>query len=98
MEEIELKLDDNGKGAFVIEKGGERSAEMVFGITGNQLTVFHTEVAEEHKGKGVAGQLLSKMVAYAREKKLTVIPRCAYVHAQFKRHPEQYADIWNQKI
>jgi len=96
MEEIKLKLNGQGRGAFVIEEGVDKIAEMDVGIAGNNLTVYHTEVAEKLKGKGVAGQLLSKMVEYAREQQLKVIPLCTYVLAQFKRHPEQYQDIWNQ--
>ncbi len=96
MEEIKLKLNDHGRGAFVIEEGNERVAEMEIGIAGNNLTVYHTEVAEKLKGKGIASQLLSRMVEYAREHQLKVIPLCTYVQAQFKRHPTQYQDVWNQ--
>lgn len=96
MNAIELKLESNGKGAFVIEEGGERIAEMVISVSGNNLTVYHTEVSDKLKGQGVAGQLLSTMVNYAREHNLKVIPLCPYVNAQFKRHPEQYKDVWNQ--
>jgi uncharacterized protein len=96
MTAIELKLEANGKGAFVIEDENERVAEMAIGIAGENMTVFHTEVSEKLKGQGVAANLLSTMVAYAREHKLKVIALCPYVAAQFKRHPEQYADIWNQ--
>lgn len=96
MNEIELKLEQNGKGAFVIEEAGERIAEMVIGISGSNMTVFHTEVSDKLKGQGVASRLLETMVAYAREHKLKVIALCPYVSAQFKRHPDQYADIWNQ--
>jgi len=96
MNEIELKLDSNGKGAFVIEKEGERIAEMVIGISGSNLTVYHTEVSDQLKGQGIATKLLSAMVAYAREHQLKVIPLCPYVLAQFKRHPDQYKDVWNQ--
>ncbi|HEU4902844.1 MAG TPA: N-acetyltransferase [Flavisolibacter sp.] len=34
------------------------------------------------------------MVDYARKNGLKVIPLCPYVHAQFKRHPADYADVW----
>jgi predicted GNAT family acetyltransferase len=96
MKEIELKLEPNGKGAFVLEEGDMRVAEMVMGISGNNLTVYHTEVSEQMKGQGIAAKLLAVMVAYAREHKLNIVALCPYVNAQFKRHPEQYADIWNQ--
>jgi uncharacterized protein len=96
MNDIELKLSANGRGAFVIEEQNERVAEMEIGIAGNNLTVYHTEVADKLKGQGVAGKLLSTMVEYARAHNLKVIALCPYVLAQFKRHPEQYADVWNQ--
>jgi predicted GNAT family acetyltransferase len=96
MNEIQLKLQSNGKGAFVIDENDERIAEMEISISGNNLTVFHTEVAERLKGQGVAPKLLSAMVNYAREHQLKVIALCSYVSAQFKRHEEQYSDIWNK--
>lgn len=96
MNDIALKLSANGRGAFVIEENNERVAEMEIGIAGNNLTVYHTEVADKLQGQGVAGKLLSTMVDYARAHHLKVIALCPYVLAQFKRHPDQYADIWNQ--
>ena len=96
MNDIQFKLKDNGQGLFVIEEGNARLAEMEVAVNNGNLTVYHTEVAEELKGKGVAAKLLSTMAAYARDNKLKVIPLCPYVLAQFKRHPDQYADIWNK--
>jgi uncharacterized protein len=96
MSEIELKLDQTGKGAFVIEEAGERLAEMVIGISGNNLTVYHTEVSDQLKGQGIASKMLSVMVNYARENRLKVIALCPYVNSQFKRHADQYSDVWNQ--
>lgn len=96
MKEIELKLESSGKGAFVIEEDGERLAEMVIGISEGNLTVYHTEVSEKLKGQGAASKLLTAMVEYARQHQLKVIALCPYVSAQFKRHAEQYQDIWNQ--
>jgi uncharacterized protein len=96
MNKIQLSLNDNGRGAFFIEVDDQRKAEMEIGISGSNLTVYHTEVADELKGQGIAAKLLTTMVEYAREHELKVIPLCPYVHAQFKRHPDTYADVWNQ--
>ena len=96
MEEIKLSLDEKQHGAFYITEGGEQLGEMVVSISGSNLTVYHTEVSAKAEGKGYAKQLLAKMVAHARENKLKVIPLCPYVHAQFKRHPDEYADVWNR--
>jgi predicted GNAT family acetyltransferase len=96
MNDVQLVINDKGHGAFLIMDGREKIGEMVIGINGSDLTVYHTEISPKEEGKGLAKKLLEEMVAYARQKKLSVIPMCPYVHAQFKRHPDQYADIWNK--
>ena len=97
MNTIQLKLNAAQRGAFVIEDGKERLAEMAVGISGKNLVVYHTEVSEKLRGKGIASQLLSEMATYARRENLKVVPLCPYVHAQFERHADQYADIWNKE-
>lgn len=98
MDEVKLILNDKGQGGFIIrdEQGHKKIAEMVMSIAGDKLTVYHTEVLPEAEGKGYAKKLLDTMVAYAREHKLKVIPLCPFVHAQFKRHPENFSDIWER--
>lgn len=97
MENIQLKFADNGQGYFVFKEGNEKLGEMLINISDKKLTVFHTEVIPEAEGKGIAKKLLGEMVDYSRENGLKVIALCPYVLAQFKRHPEQYADIWQNK-
>jgi predicted GNAT family acetyltransferase len=60
--DVQFKIDDSGKGAFFVEEGGNRVAEMVISISGSNLTVYHTEVSESLKGKGVSTLLLETMV------------------------------------
>ncbi|MEO8855108.1 MAG: GNAT family N-acetyltransferase [Ginsengibacter sp.] len=97
MENVKLDWDENGSGHFYINEGNEQLGEMVIGVSGNNLTVYHTEVLPQAEGKGLAKQLLNEMVTYAREKNLKVIALCPYVFAQFKRHPDEYEDIWANK-
>ena len=96
MEEIKLKIDENGDGLFYILDGEEAIAEMQINISGEKLTVYHTEVLPKAEGKGIAKMLLGAMVDYARKNALKVIPLCPYVFAQFKRHPEEYEDVWKK--
>lgn len=97
MEEVKLHIKENGKGSFSLAGQGKEIGKMVVGISGNYLTAYHTEVAPEAEGKGVGKKLLEAMVGYAREHQLKVIPLCVFVQAQFKRHPEKYADIWEKE-
>jgi uncharacterized protein len=96
MSEIQLRLEPNGNGAFEVDRNGERLAEMVVAIDDKNITVFHTEVSNKLKGEGMGSRLLTTMVDYAREHHLKVIALCPFVSAQFKRHADLYADIWNQ--
>jgi predicted GNAT family acetyltransferase len=61
-------------------------------IDGDEITFTHTEVPKEAEGKGIASALVAAALAYARESKLRVIPKCAYVKSWLKRHHE-YDDI-----
>ena len=94
MEGVEFKLDEKGNGGFYIMEGNEQIGEMAISIDEAALTVYHTEVIPAAEGKGYAKKLLEAMVEHVRNKNLKVIPLCPYVHAQFKRHEDQYADIW----
>lgn len=96
MEDIKLDLNDKGRGAFFIMDGEEQLAEMALAISDGDLIVYHTEVAPKAEGKGLAKSLLNAMVSYARKHELKVVPLCPYVHAQFKRHPEEFEDIWKK--
>jgi uncharacterized protein len=97
MNDVTLQINDAGRGAFLIEENNERLGEMEIGINGTNLIVYHTEVSDKLKGQGAGGKLLDAMAAHARQHNLKVIPLCPYVLAQFKRHAEQYADLWNQQ-
>ena len=94
MEEVKLQIDSQGNGFFLILEGDERIAEMEINIAGNDLTVFHTEVLQKAEGRGLGKELLAGMVDYARKNQLKVFALCPFVHAQFKRHAKEYADVW----
>ena len=96
METIELRLDKNGYGGFYAMEGADQLGEMELSIAGDELTVYHTEVFPNGEGKGLGKKLLAAMTDHARKNALKVIPLCPFVHAQFKRHPDEYADIWKQ--
>ena len=98
MYEVKLNLDETGRGAFYLNDGTSQLAEMVVGVSGQNLTVYHTEVAVNAEGKGLAKMLLNAMVDYARSKSLKVNPLCPFVHLQFKRNSEAYVDVWNQGL
>lgn len=94
MERTEVVWHHNHRGEIQLFTDGQKAGKMDIAITKGKLVVYHTEVDPEHEGKGFAKLLLDSLVAYARENALKIVALCPYVHAQFKRHPEAYADIW----
>jgi predicted GNAT family acetyltransferase len=48
----------------------------------------HTLVPPPIGGRGVAARLVEAMVDDARTRGFRIVPRCSYVAAAFRRHPE----------
>lgn len=94
MGEVQLLINEKQEGEFFIMDGNEKIGEMVFSLSPDSLTVYHTEVVQRPETKGFGRRLLDAMVEYARKNELKVIPLCPYVLLQFKRDPEKFADLW----
>lgn len=94
MEKTEIILNEQGKGEVLLFSDEKKAGLMDIQVTGDTLTVFHTEVDAAYEGRGFAKLLLEKLVSYAREKHLKIVPLCAFVHLQFRRHPDEYKDVW----
>lgn len=70
-----------------------RLAEITFVYTGDELVIIdHTLVDESLKGRGIAKQLVAKVVERMREEGRKIIPLCPFAKAIFDRTPE-YNDI-----
>ena len=83
------------KGIFYIEKDKSTVAEMVYTMPSDQVMIIeHTEVNESLKGQNVGTKLVKNAVEFARKNNLKIIPLCPFTLSVFKRHPEQYADVW----
>ncbi|OXA89950.1 GNAT family N-acetyltransferase [Flavobacterium hercynium] len=96
MEAIKLELDEKKHGAFNLYVDTKKLGEMTVSIKDDLLTVYHTGVEPEGEGKGYAKMLLNEMTSYVRAHNMVVLPLCPYVHAQFKKNPEEYQDIWKK--
>ncbi|TJZ61478.1 N-acetyltransferase [Sphingobacterium olei] len=89
--------DDSIYGEVQLFSDDKKAGKMDISVADGKLRVYHTEVNPEHEGRGFAKLLLHQLVNYAKENNLRIIPLCPYVLAQFKRHPEDYADVWLKK-
>lgn len=94
MERTEVVVNTHNRGEVQLFSDDQKVGKMDISVIGQKLTVYHTEVNPEYEGKGFAKILLERLVSYARENDLKIVPLCPYVFAQFKRHPEEYNDLW----
>ncbi|MCE2914207.1 MAG: N-acetyltransferase [Rubrivivax sp.] len=56
--------------------------------TGPVMALVHTEVPAELEGRGLASRVVQAAVDHARAEGLRIRPRCSYVVAWLRRHPE----------
>lgn len=61
-------------------------------VSGDVVTMIHTEVDDRFQGQGVAGRLVRHALDDIRDRGLRVRPVCEYVAGYLNKHPE-YADI-----
>lgn len=92
MDAIEVSREDHGThGRYVVLLDG-LEAELTYQRQGQVLVADHTLVPPEFRGKGIAEQLVKRLVADARAEGNRIEPVCSYVELQFRRHKE-WADL-----
>ena len=96
MESTKVVFTDDVKGEVQLFSDDIKAGMMELRMMEGKLAVLHTEVSPEFEGRGFAKLLLNQLVSYARENNLKIIPLCAYVNVQFRRHPEEYEDVWSK--
>ncbi|MGB3710994.1 MAG: GNAT family N-acetyltransferase [Erythrobacter sp.] len=85
-------------GKYVAKPAGEDTTgflewEPKTGLPRNEVAsdvrvATHTVVPEAIGGRGIAAQLVERLVADAREKGFKIVPQCSYVAAKFDENPE----------
>lgn len=97
-EQITIEHETSGENGRFVHHAGGAEAELTYAhapAVGGQKRVSadHTYVPDSMRGQGVAARLVDALIATAREQQWQVIPRCSYVVAAFRRHPE-----WNDVL
>jgi uncharacterized protein len=68
------------------------TAILTYRLKPKSILFLHTEVPEQFRGRGIAGQLASAGLDFARQRSLAVVPLCPFVAGYIKKHQE-YLDI-----
>ncbi|WP_407975729.1 GNAT family N-acetyltransferase [Brucella pseudogrignonensis] len=86
------KADSTDSGRYFTNIDGDE-AEMTYTKLGPALiSIDHTFVPDSMRGKGVAQALALNAVEDARKTGWKIIPRCSFMQAQVKRHPD-WSDV-----
>lgn len=83
---------DSARGRFVhVDPGTGLECECDYRLQGQVMTLFHTGVPPALGGRGLAAELVREALRYAADHRLQVNPRCSYVEAYMRRHPDTLA-------
>lgn len=88
---IEIEHDEE-RGRFSAEVEGGTARLDYSRKDGDTVDFRSTYVPEEARGGGVAAEIVTRGLEWARDNGLTVVPSCSYVAGYLDRHPE-YADL-----
>ena len=82
-----IKQEENGsKGVFYALEEGAKIGEMTYSKAGaDKIIIDHTEVDENQKGKGIGKILLAKVVDFARNNNIKIVPLCPFAKSVFDK-------------
>ena len=82
---------DPGAHRFTTEVEGRR-AQLDYTLAGRNMTITHTRVAPEIRGRGIAAELMSAALSTARAAGWSVTAACSYAVAYMAKHPQESAE------
>jgi len=80
------------KGAFFLERDGERLATTTYTVAGSRVIIDHTDVDDRLRGTGTGRKLVEAAVEWARKEKAQLMPLCPFAKSVFDKTPA-YGDV-----
>ena len=80
---------------------GDSLAIAEYDLSNGTIRFTHTEVPQQHEGRGIGTALIRAGLDAARERGLKVIPICPFFAAYMKRHEEVQDlldDTWRRRL
>jgi predicted GNAT family acetyltransferase len=84
------RADERSRYELVVD--GELLGVCDYAERGNLVLFPHTEIAYEHRGKGLGEELVRRALEDVRARGQKVVPGCWFVAEYFELHPEE-ADL-----
>lgn len=92
MKKIDIQFSAGEQRALALD--GERQIGFASYFENGKIRVLdHTFVEPEYNGRGIAGQLVDRVIDEARQAGFKVLPQCPYAVARMDKYPERYADV-----
>lgn len=88
---MEFLFEESANRSVVLD-GGKEIGECTFVASGDKWTINHTFVEPAYEGRGIARQLVEKVIEVARDRGKKVAATCPYVVALFQK-TNQYDDV-----
>ncbi len=86
--EIQRKETED-KGEFFIEENDRQIALLTYKKSGDGvITIDHTEVDSNFRGKNIGEDLVAEAVKFARENNLKIVPTCQFAKKVIDDKPE----------
>jgi len=84
----DLNIDNNALASRfeALVNGG--LAVLDYRIVGDTIFLLHVEVPAREQGRGIGSRLSKAALEFSRDSGLKVVPRCPFVAAYLRRHPE----------
>ncbi len=89
---IEVR-DNPAEGQFEISADGIRAGLASYSVSGDRISLTHTETSPEFAGRGLAKQLITYALDQARARQLSVVPICPYALRVISENQEAYLDL-----
>ncbi len=87
----ELRIEEEHRrdgGAWFIEQDGRRVGEMTYAARApGTITILHTEVGPELRGRGAGQKLVAAGIAWARAHGKKVVPECEFARRTIAKDP-----------
>jgi uncharacterized protein len=84
----DLTIDNNALASRFEALVNGRVAVLDYRIEGGTIFLLHVEVPASEQGRGIAGRLSRAALEFSRDSGLKVVPRCPFIAAYMRRHPE----------
>lgn len=93
-----VEVSDNPEESrFEAVLGGELAGAAYYRRHGDRLIFTHTEVDDQHEGRGIGSELARRALDTVRSRAERVAPLCPFIASYIRRHSE-YADLIDTEL